>query len=722
MLTGLSGGAAILSLRQIHGRLEETTGQIRENVTEQSEQVQQMVRLRSLVAAVDRADLGEFEALGDDLDRAREEWEISDDPELAELHEDFGALVELRRLLLETQCEFERLKQENLAVLQHEISALALQIADDTEFDSTLLIEEAQEEVRSGFSGMAVTTESVLATVRSHLTLRLYCHRITSKLVEGMTADDPALVKYVLVEIETLIETAELELDALPRTEHWNRFDEAVDELSRVSRCLLEEHHAAITGTGGARAETTTPDYSLWANEFVAELGDLALLSFDDAAFDAALRLEEASGIIERDVETMGAVTDRSLWTYQTALNMRRNCSDLAGLVHESLAATDPALVFYLRTRFESLLESAEQALDLLPASATTRSMSLRFEDLANAGGRMFTMKRWTLDFLEEYERRSDEIAEGMQALQNSSLSDYDHARLVAARTLQSSTDLVTRWRTMELAFVVCSFFVAIAFGWVVTRTVVKQLRHLKTGIRIVEAGELDHRVDTGAGDEIGELSRAFDQMTRTLSARDRSIRESEERFRGLFEQSNDGVVFMDRTGRLLDVNHRLAEMTGFSRAELLAMSIDDLHPSEEGSSVIDGIERLEEDGRMQMEAIQRRSDGSVNYVEINAVAIRERDATVQVVIRNITAEKLANQELRRRMEEVSESTHRLEVLVSNTTEREMRMVMLKHEVNELREQMGQPRKYEAPSQVSSSGLTGCLEAIEDREGEAKCP
>src|SRR5262249_61259748 len=61
------------------------------------------------------------------------------------------------------------------------------------------------------------------------------------------------------------------------------------------------------------------------------------------------------------------------------------------------------------------------------------------------------------------------------------------------------------------------------------------------------------------------------------------ALRESEEQFRASFEISTVGMAQADPiTGRLLRVNQRYCEMTGYSEAELLQLSIRDItHPED---------------------------------------------------------------------------------------------------------------------------------------------
>lgn len=566
VLTGLSGGAAVFSLRQIHGRLEETTEEVRRTAREQSEQAEELMQARALIDAVDRADLPQLARIRHEYRKLRGQGGAFDERARRQLEGDIAALFSLKRLLLETGVDLDRVRLETTTVLQREIASLAQQIAEDSE------------------------------------------------------------------------------LEVKPQL--------------------------------GAAAEGTSDD--------------------------------------ERT---------RIVWdTFHLAWGLRQDCTELIRLVHEALAAESVAEVSEQGSRFRDLLGEAQNHLATLPSNPVIQAMTRRFEDLEQAGSRVFVEQRWTLLFQEEFDLRTEAIAREIAALQRRSQQNQDQARRAADRNLRASTELVTWWRGLEVILVVSSLLAAVVVGGAVIRTVTRQLAHLKRGIRVIEEGDLDHRVDTGTGDEIGELSRAFDQMTGALSARDRATRESEARFRGLFEQSNDGVVFMDAEGSLRDVNHRLCEMTGFTRDELLGMTITELHPSGDEADVAAAFARLEREGRIQIETRQRRADGAVNYVEINAVAVAGRDDVRQGVIRNVTAQRIANRELQRQMEEISESTHRLEVLVSNTTEREMRMVELKREVNELRTELGRAPRYTAPTQVAEIGWAEESGSIDDREGEASCP
>ena len=61
-----------------------------------------------------------------------------------------------------------------------------------------------------------------------------------------------------------------------------------------------------------------------------------------------------------------------------------------------------------------------------------------------------------------------------------------------------------------------------------------------------------------------------------------RALEDSEERFRRIFEQSNDAICVVDpENDRILDVNPMACSMLGYSRDELLSLPISAIHPHE---------------------------------------------------------------------------------------------------------------------------------------------
>ncbi|AHY46155.1 GGDEF: diguanylate cyclase (GGDEF) domain [Rubrobacter radiotolerans] len=86
---------------------------------------------------------------------------------------------------------------------------------------------------------------------------------------------------------------------------------------------------------------------------------------------------------------------------------------------------------------------------------------------------------------------------------------------------------------------------------------------------------------EVSAGLMRNERNRAvgFRGIMRDITRRkqtERSLRESEERFRNLFEQSVDALLLHDEHGRMVDCNEEACRSLGYTREELLSMSVRD--------------------------------------------------------------------------------------------------------------------------------------------------
>jgi PAS domain S-box-containing protein len=87
---------------------------------------------------------------------------------------------------------------------------------------------------------------------------------------------------------------------------------------------------------------------------------------------------------------------------------------------------------------------------------------------------------------------------------------------------------------------------------------------------------------------------------------------------RQLFEGSQDAVFLSDDEGRFVAVNHAATELTGFSREELHAMSIPDLHDEPDLDAYRVFHRRILGGERILSEAPIRKKDGGKVAVEFN--------------------------------------------------------------------------------------------------------
>jgi len=124
-----------------------------------------------------------------------------------------------------------------------------------------------------------------------------------------------------------------------------------------------------------------------------------------------------------------------------------------------------------------------------------------------------------------------------------------------------------------------------------------------------------------------------FRDISAQLQARAK-LAESEERYRGIVNQSIGGIAEADATGRFITVNDRCCEMTGYTREELLNLRMQDLTYPEDLPRSLELLGRLIAGGTpYEIEKRYIRKDGSVIWIHKSVSAIRDANGKVQSLI-----------------------------------------------------------------------------------------
>jgi len=124
-----------------------------------------------------------------------------------------------------------------------------------------------------------------------------------------------------------------------------------------------------------------------------------------------------------------------------------------------------------------------------------------------------------------------------------------------------------------------------------------------------------------------------------------RQLAATQARYRLLFEQAQDAIGIIDDDLRFLDVNPKCAELTDYTRAELLQQSVLSLLRPEAVEPAKRVFEQLKRNGTLRIPECQvLQKQGGEIFVEVSAVALG--GGTYQFIARDVTEQKQLQQEL----------------------------------------------------------------------------
>jgi PAS domain S-box-containing protein len=171
------------------------------------------------------------------------------------------------------------------------------------------------------------------------------------------------------------------------------------------------------------------------------------------------------------------------------------------------------------------------------------------------------------------------------------------------------------------------------------------------------------------------------------------SMKQSEEKFRTLFESASDALFIVNLEGLILDVNAIAYERLGYTREELLSLHLSQLDPPSFAAMIPERMKRLRQFGRVAFESAHVRKDGSVMPVEINAKTMGLNGKPVIFsVIRDITERKQAEQALQEKTRQLEDLTRNLEKKVEEEIAIRMkneRMMMQQSKLAAMGEMLG---------------------------------
>jgi PAS domain S-box-containing protein len=224
-----------------------------------------------------------------------------------------------------------------------------------------------------------------------------------------------------------------------------------------------------------------------------------------------------------------------------------------------------------------------------------------------------------------------------------------------------------------------------------------------KDGSRFMANVVVTRRNDS-SGHPIGYLLMSTD-ITEKRQAEEK-LRYASQYARSLIDASLDPLVTISPEGKITDVNEATSKITGMARGQLIGTDFSDYFTEPENARR--GYEQVFSKGFVTDYPLTiRRRDGGLTHVVYNASVYRDEKGNVLGVFaaaRDVTAQKeaeIADQRVReeQRAQEL-ERLAELERFQKLTVGRELKMIALKKEIEELKREVGHLRPARSPERA----------------------
>jgi len=240
--------------------------------------------------------------------------------------------------------------------------------------------------------------------------------------------------------------------------------------------------------------------------------------------------------------------------------------------------------------------------------------------------------------------------------------------RVVLTRAVVDKAIASARRATLAMVAAIVAVLYVAAF-LLLRRMVSAPIHRLEATVDRIAEGDLDARCTIESSDELGRLGARVNAMADRLRDSARRLRESEATYRGIFENSLEGIFHLERSGRLGNANAALARLMGHATpAELMAAVNGDgsgqspharrpLFTPEQTAALFAALDR---DGEIAGTELQlTRADGSPIWVELRAWrqgTDGDAPAGFDGLITDITSRKLALEDLRSHRDSLEEA------------------------------------------------------------------
>ena len=121
----------------------------------------------------------------------------------------------------------------------------------------------------------------------------------------------------------------------------------------------------------------------------------------------------------------------------------------------------------------------------------------------------------------------------------------------------------------------------------------------------------------------------------------EKAIRENEEKFRNIFENASDGIIYLDKSGKILDVNNKAMEFFGGGKSDLIGQDFTKLNifNPKDISKLMSNLVKILKQKNTSLELKIKNKLGKEIYLDCSAKSMKLADgkSAILVIARDVT-------------------------------------------------------------------------------------
>jgi len=182
---------------------------------------------------------------------------------------------------------------------------------------------------------------------------------------------------------------------------------------------------------------------------------------------------------------------------------------------------------------------------------------------------------------------------------------------------VENSVKHVTR---IIIVSMVMTTILAVVAAWLIARTVTRPVQQLTKRAQKIATGELQQEVAVATKDEIGQLARAFNDMSSTLRATMENVSAEKNKLTNVLANMADGVIMTDVEGNVILANTAAGKFFGFKEADFLNKRLIEVVHDHEVDEILKKCLQTEKE-----HAVQFESGLTKRFLQAIAVPLRGR-------------------------------------------------------------------------------------------------